>query len=239
MHKLQSLSVFFPCYNEAANVPLFLQEAFDVLPKLAHTYEIIVVDDGSSDGTSEVADSFAKQYPEVRVIHHENNRGYGAALRTGFETAKHEWVFFTDGDQQFRLAELAKLIEYAPRFPVVIGYRRHRADGGIRAMNAGIFKIYIDLLFRLHVKDIDCAFKLLRRDVLRAIHLESTGAFTSSELLYKLKKYGVVWKQVPVNHLLRKFGNSTGNNPKVVIKAGFEALKLYLHMKWLSLFHHL
>jgi glycosyltransferase involved in cell wall biosynthesis len=239
MHKLPSLSVFFPCYNEAANIPLFIQEALEVLPLVAKQFEIIIVNDGSKDGSGAVADVFAEQDKRIRVIHHETNRGYGAALRSGFEAARYDWVFFTDGDLQFKLAQIKKFVQYSDRFSVVIGYRRSRADGGIRAANARIFKLYIDILFRLHVTDIDCAFKLLKRSVLQQVKLESTGAFTSSELLYKLKKHGVIWKQLPVDHLPRQFGNPTGNHPRVVIKAGIEALQLYAHMKLQSLRHRI
>lgn len=239
MHKLPSLSVFFPCYNEAANIPLFIQEALVVLPEFAKQFEIIIVDDGSVDGSREVADQFATHDKRIRVIRHKTNRGYGAALRSGFESARYEWVFFTDGDLQFKLSQISKFVVQAEKYQVVIGYRRRRADGGIRAINARLFKFYIDALFRLHVTDIDCAFKLFKRTVLQQVQLESTGAFTSSELLYKLKKHGVVWKQLPVDHLPRKFGNPTGNHPRVVIKAGIEALQLYIHMKLQSLKHQL
>ncbi len=239
MRRLPSLSVFFPCFNEAANIPLFVQEALAELPKLADQFEIIIVDDGSRDGSGAVADTVATQDARIRVVHHQTNQGYGAALRTGFATAKYEWVFFTDGDLQFRIDQLVKFLPYADTFTVIIGYRHSRADGGMRVLNAKLFKMYIDLLFRLHIRDIDCAFKLLRRDTLKSVHLESTGAFTSSELLYKLKKHGVLVKQLPVDHLPRQFGNPSGNNPRVVIKAGLEALRLYLHMKWQSLAHQL
>lgn len=239
MYKLPSLSVFFPCYNEAANIPLFIQEALEVLPTVAKRFEIIIVNDGSKDGSGAVADVIAEQDKRIRVIHHESNRGYGAALRSGFEAARYDWVFFTDGDLQFKLAQIKKFVSYAERFSVVIGYRRHRADGGIRAANARLFKLYIDILFRLHVTDIDCAFKLFKRSVLQQVKLESTGAFTSSELLYKLKKHGVLWKQLPVDHLPRQFGSPTGNHPRVVIKAGIEALQLYVYMKLQSLRHRI
>jgi glycosyltransferase involved in cell wall biosynthesis len=209
------------------------------LPKLAQKFEIIIVNDGSRDGSGAVADAVARQDDRIRVVHHETNQGYGAALRSGFAAARYDWVFFTDGDLQFRIDQLAKFLQYTDDFSVIIGYRHRRADGGIRVLNAKLFKLYIDLLFRLHVKDIDCAFKLLKRSVLETVHLESTGAFTSSELLYKLKKHGVRFKQLAVDHLPRQFGNPTGNHPRVIVKAGLEALRLYVRMKWQSLIHQL
>lgn len=235
MKKLTSLTAFFPCYNEVANVPLFVAEALEQLPKFAQKFEIIVVDDGSKDGTAAVVRALRKQHPQVRLVSHKRNLGYGAAVRSGLAAAKMDWVFFTDGDLQFRLKELRAFVAATAQQQVVIGYRKYRADGGVRAFNARLFKLYIDLLFRLHVRDIDCAFKLFKTTMVQSLKLESNGAFLSSELLYKLKKKGVQFAQLPVDHLPRQFGKPTGNNPKVVVKAFFDALHLYLHLKWQSL----
>lgn len=232
MSKLSSLSVFFPCFNEEKNVPLFVKEALEVLPSIAKKFEIIVVNDGSSDQTLNVAKKLAKKHPEIKIVNHEKNRGYGASLRSGFEAAINDWVFFTDGDLQFRLDQLKEFVPYTEKSNVVIGYRKHRADGTVRATNAKLYKAFIDLLFRLHVRDIDCAFKLFSKDVLNKITLESDGAFISSEVLYKLKKKRVKFTQLPVDHFPRKFGSPTGNSLKVIIKAFKEPLKLYLHMKF-------
>jgi glycosyltransferase involved in cell wall biosynthesis len=232
MARLSSLSVFFPCFNEAANVPLFVAEALKVLPTFAQKFEVIIVDDGSSDGTSQVAKSLAKTDRRIRVIRHRHNQGYGMALRSGFKAAKYDWVFFTDGDLQFRLQELKKFIPETKNHTVIIGYRQHRADGGLRVLNARLFKTYIDVLFRLQVRDVDCAFKLLKTKTIQKLQLESTGAFISAEFLYKLKKQGEAFQQLPVKHLPRLHGQPTGNRPKVVLRAGWEALKLYCHMKW-------
>lgn len=229
--KLESLSAFFPCYNEEANVEPMAQELLAVLPKAAKKFEIIIINDGSTDATGEIADRLAKKHKNIRVIHHPKNAGYGVSLRSGFSAAQYEWIFFTDGDMQFDLTQLTSFIPSTQAYQVVIGYRTHRADGTIRALNARLFKFYIDLLFRVHVKDIDCAFKLLRRKAIQSLPLQSTGAFTSSEFLYRLKKKGYLFKQIPVNHFPRQFGQSTGNNPRVVIKAALEALKLYVEMK--------
>ncbi len=230
-NKLKSLSVFFPCFNEEKNIPFFVDEAINFLPKVADKFEIIIIDDGSSDKTKDVAEDLVKNFPMVKLVSHQENRGYGAALRTGFEVAKYDWIFFTDGDLQFRLNQLANFIPYTQTHHVIIGYRKKRAEGKLRAFNASLFKLYIDLLFRVGVRDIDCAFKLFHRKTLQSLHLESTGAFTSSEILYKLKKRGEKFIQLPVNHSKRKFGSPTGNNIKVIIKAGIEALSLYLKIK--------
>ena len=217
MKKLSSLSVFFPCFNEEKNIPLFIKEALDYLPQIATKFELIIVDDGSSDNTKKISEELVKKYSQVRLISHTENKGYGAALRTGLEAAKYDWVFFTDGDLQFRLKQLTAFIPYTMKHHVIIGYRENRADGKFRAFNAWLFKVYINLLFRVGVKDIDCAFKLFHRPTLQSLHLESTGAFTSSEILYKLKKQGEVFIQLPVKHSKRRHGSPTGNNIKVII----------------------
>lgn len=229
--KLNSLSIFFPCYNEALNIPLFMEEAIQLLPQLAKKFEIIVVNDGSQDNTQKVAEKFASKYPFVRVVTHQENKGYGASLRSGFAAAQYEWVFFTDGDLQFNLEQLAEFLPFTNQHSVIIGYRKNRADGFSRHRNALLLKFYVDVLFRVHVKDIDCAFKLIKKEALDKIHLESSGAFISSELLYKLKKKRYRFKQLPVDHYPRKFGKPTGANFKVILRAIKESIQLYLHMK--------
>lgn len=229
--KLSELTVFFPCYNEQENIPHFVAEALEVLPNIAKKFEILIVNDGSSDSTKKVAKKLVNMHEQVRLISHKVNKGYGASLRTGYRRASYDWVFFTDGDLQFKLHQLQSFIPHTSKFDAIIGYRKKRADGFSRHRNALLYKIYIDVLFRLHVKDIDCAFKLFRKKVIDDITLESNGAFISSEILYKLKKKKVQFKQLPVNHYPRKFGDPTGANWKVILKAGLESLKLYLHMK--------
>lgn len=232
MAKLSSLSVFFPCFNEEKNVPLFVKQALEVLPSLAKKFEIIIVNDGSSDQTYKVAQKLAKKNPEIVIVNHEKNLGYGASLRSGFEASKYDWVFFTDGDLQFSISQLTEFIPYTQKAEVIIGYRKKRADGAMRSTNAQIYKTFVDLLFRLHVRDIDCAFKLISKNALEKVHLESKGAFISAELLYKLKKKRKKFVQLPVDHYPRRFGSPTGNSLKVILRACYESLRLYLHMKF-------
>jgi glycosyltransferase involved in cell wall biosynthesis len=230
--KLTSLTAFFPCFNEEANVQPMVEQFLSVLPKVAKKFEVLIINDGSADQTGKIAEQLSKQHKNVRVIHHPKNLGYGASLRTGFAKAKHEWIFFTDGDMQFDVSQLQQFVPHTKTHDVIIGYRKRRAEGNLRAFNANLFKRYIDLLFRLHVKDIDCAFKLLKRNIIQKLPLQSTGAFTSAEFLYRLKKQGHRFRQVAVDHYPRQFGKPTGNNPRVIIKAGLEALKVYLHTKF-------
>ncbi len=231
-NQLSSLSVFFPCFNEAESLPVVLNQAMMVLPKLAKKFEIIVVDDGSIDQTKEVVDHFSKQFLEIRLVAHQQNLGYGAAVRTGIKSAKFDWIFYTDGDAQFDLAELEKFIKNTDSYKVILGYRKSRAEGLKRALFARLYKLYIDLLFRVHVKDIDCAFKLFKAEVIKPLDLFSTGAFISSEILYKLKKQKIEFMQLPVNHYPRKYGDSTGANLKVIAIGLWEPLRLYLIIKF-------
>lgn len=230
--KLSSLSVFFPCFNEEKNVPLFLEQALEIIPKVAKKFEIIVINDGSSDNTKRIAREWSKHDSRIKVFSHKNNQGYGASLQTGFRASQMDWVFFTDGDLQFDLHQIKLLVEHARSFDAVIGFRKNRAEGFGRSRNAYLYKVFVDLLFRLHVKDIDCAFKLLKKSAVDKVDLESKGAFISAELLYKLKKQQVAFKQIGVDHYPRKFGKPTGSNISVIIKACLDALKLYLHMKF-------
>ncbi len=226
------MSVFFPCYNEEKNVPLMVRQAAEFLPSVADEYEMIVVNDGSTDRTAQVTQALQEVHPQLKLVSHENNLGYGASLRTGFDNSRYDWIFYTDGDAQFDLSELEKFIPYTERYQVILGYREKRAEGLPRVVNAKLFKLYIDILFRLGVRDIDCAFKLMKADLIHSLDLFSDGAFISAEYLYKLKKKGVEFKQLPVKHLPRKHGQPTGSRPDVIIKALLDALKLYLKMKF-------
>ena len=224
---LLSLSLFYPCYNEEKNVESAIINALEILPKVANTYEIIIVNDGSCDRTKKLAENIAVAHKEVKIINHLQNKGYGAALKTGFANSQYEWVFFTDGDLQFDLNQIEEFLPFTNAYQVIIGYRPHRAEGEVRALNARLFRLFVDALFSLHVKDIDCAFKLIKNEAVKKISLESNGAMISAELLYKLKKIGYKFKQLPVKHYPRKHGKPTGSNLKVIIKAGKEMVVSY------------
>jgi len=229
--KLSSLSVFFPAYNEEANMPHLLAETFEVMPKFTRKLEVIVVNDGSQDKTAQVVKKWQKKHPNLKLVSHRENKGYGAALKSGFKAASYDWIFFTDADLQFDLKEFSKFIEYTDKYKAVLGYRVNRAEGFHRALNAKLLKFFVDALFRVHVKDIDCAFKLLKADIIKPLKLESDGAFVSSEMLYRLKKNKVKFKQLPVSHYPRKWGSSTGANPLVILRAMRDAFKIYWQTK--------
>jgi len=232
MKKLKSLSVFFPVYNEEANLEVLIEQALRIIPSLAKKYELLIINDGSNDESLKIAKELSSKNKFLRVINHKFNRGYGEVLKTGIKNSQYEWIFWTDSDLQFDLAELANFIKESSKYEAIIGYRKKRVEGLRRYFNAGLFKLYIDLLFRIHVKDIDCAFKLFKADLLKKLRLSSGSAFTSAEILYRLKKKNVKFKEIAVVHYPRLYGQATGANLKVIIKACYEALITYLQIKF-------
>jgi len=232
--RVPALSYFFPAHNEAANLEALVAEALETLPALAERFEIIAVDDGSRDATPAIADRLAAAHPGVvRVVHHPTNLGYGAALRSGFRAARHELVCFTDGDRQFRVADLGRLTGrlQAPDGPdVVAGYRIRRADPPIRTIYARLYRLANQVWFGLRVRDIDCACKLFRRAALEGIRVESGGAFFSAELLIKLRASGRSVVETGVPHYPRTAGSPTGAKPSVIWRAVKDFWGLRLRM---------
>ncbi len=224
---IKSLSIFFPCYNEERNIVPLIQETEKAMKGLAVDYEIIIVDDGSSDKTGTIADTLAQQNPKVKVVHHHKNLGYGAALRSGFQHASKELIFYTDGDRQFKIQEIKKLLPFIDKHSIVTGFRIKRQDNFIRKLNGRLWTWLVNILFKLKVKDIDCAFKLYRREVFSNIELKSNGAFIDTETLVKAHKRGYSIFEVGVKHFPRKFGKQSGANPKVIVKAFYELFKLW------------
>ena len=219
--RLPTLSYFFPAHNEAGNVRGLVEEALATLPTLAEAFEIIVVDDGSRDETPAIADELATAHPEVRAVHHPTNLGYGAALRSGFAAARFEHLAFTDGDRQFKVADLGRLIERleAGGADVVAGYRIKRADPLLRTVYARLYQLANRIFFGLKVRDVDCACKLFSRAALEDVAVESGGAFFSAELLIKLRARGRRIAEVGVPHYARTAGSPTGAKPQVVFRA--------------------
>ncbi len=227
MDRLPSISAFFPAYNEEANVAAMVERLRAVLPEVSDDYEIIVVDDGSSDRTAEIADGLAAADPHVRVVHHAQNRGYGGALKSGFTASRKAYVFFTDGDGQFDVGEIALLLPALPQYDVVIGYRIDRAEGGLRRVNAGAWNWLVRRLFGIPSRDVDCAFKLFDRRVFDVVHPEAEGAMISTEILARTVRAGFRITEVGVHHYPRRHGTPTGANPLVIARAFYELFKLY------------
>ncbi len=232
--RVPRLTYFFPAHNEEATLAPLVEEALATLPTLADEFEIVIVDDGSRDATPRLADELAAAHPGVVVaIHHPTNLGYGAALRSGFRAARFELVAFTDGDRQFKVADLGRLTARlaAPDAPdVVAGYRIRRADPLVRTIYARLYRLANRIFFGLRVRDVDCACKLFRREALAGLRVESGGAFFSAELLIKLRSSGARVVEIGVPHYPRTAGSPTGAKPSVVFRAvrDFWSLRLRL-----------
>ena len=235
--RVARLSYFFPAHNEEANLEGLVDEALATLPSIADTFEIIAVNDGSRDRTREIADRLAAQHPGVvRAVHHEVNQGYGAALRTGFASARYALVAFTDGDRQFRVEDLARLTTRLnePDAPdVVAGFRIKRADPIVRTVYAKAYRLANRIFFGLRVTDVDCACKLFRSTALEGLRVESGGAFFSAELLIKLRAAGRTVVEVGVPHYPRTAGSPTGAKPSVIARAVRDFWRLRLYM-WVN-----
>jgi glycosyltransferase involved in cell wall biosynthesis len=225
------ISAFFPAYNEALNVGELAQKTSAVLAKICEDYEVIVVNDGSKDNTVEVVNEVIKKDPKVRLITHEKNKGYGGAVKTGLYAAKFEWVFFTDGDGQFDVGEIPLLVTLSKTCDLAVGYRLKRADPMIRKLNAFMWGSLVKLLLKFRVRDVDCAFKLIKKEVIDRAKLESEGALISTELLAKAAKMGYKIGETGVHHYPRKAGTQTGADIKVILKAFVELFKFYGKMK--------
>ena len=225
--RLSTLSVIVPVYDEAASVAAVAADFLAVLPDVARRFEIVFVDDGSTDDTGTRVDRLAAAHPGVvHVVRHARNRGYGAALRSGLRHAALEWVFLTDGDGQFPAGELPRLLEPLRHADVVAGYRRRRADPLHRRLSGRGWSWLVRRLFGLSVRDVNCAYKLFRRDALDGVELIADGAAVSAELLTKLARRGCRIAEVPVTHRPRRVGHATGGRPRVVGRAFQELLRL-------------
>ena len=226
-----SLTIFFPCYNEEANVERVTRKAVEVGRRLADDLEVIIVNDGSRDRTGEIAERLAAEIPEVRAVHNNPNRGYGGALARGFREATKNWIFYTDGDGQFDLDELQDVLPMIEQYDVVSCYRLDRKDPLIRKINAALWGGLVNLLFGLRLKDIDGAFKIYPKTFIDAIELRSTGALIDTEMLAKARNLGLKIGQRGVHHYPRTAGQQTGANLRVILRAFKELFKLYRHIK--------
>ena len=222
-----SISVFFPCYNEQDNVKRVAAKAVEVLEALGVDFEVIIVNDGSADKTGQVADSVAQADKRVRVVHHPQNRGYGAALQSGIRAAQKNYIFFTDGDGQFDIGEIQLLLPFIEQSDIVCGYRLNRKDPFMRKLNGWMWTKLVCMLFGMRIRDIDCAFKMFRREVFDGMKLSSTGALISAEILARATKRGCRIAEVGVHHYPRTAGKQTGANLKVILRAFKELFKLY------------
>jgi glycosyltransferase involved in cell wall biosynthesis len=228
---LPGLSIILPCLNEEDNVADAIRAATKAARANSAEHEVLVVDDGSTDATSEIASRFVDGTGRVRLLVHPHNRGYGAAVRTGIEAARMPWLLLTDADLQFDLGQLEDFVSLAPSADVVAGRRIMRQDPLGRRMTGAAWSALTGRLFRLPVSDVDCAFKLIRRDLLDRVHLASDGAMVSAELLAKLQAEGARVIEHGVRHRARVAGEQSGASPRVVARAFRELARQHRELR--------
>ncbi len=231
MGRLPGLSVFLPSHNEEGNVERVVKGFLGVLPDIADQYEVIVVDDGSRDQTGAIADRLAAVDPQVRVVHHEVNRGYGGAVISGIRAARLTYALLCDGDGQFDPNDVKLLAAKTPEYDVVVGLRAHRADHLMRRINGKAWTILVRLMFGLRITDMDCGFKLFRRALLEDMELHARGAMITTELMARLAGRNARICEVEVKHLPRLAGEQSGANLKVIARAFKELFALYRELK--------
>jgi glycosyltransferase involved in cell wall biosynthesis len=221
-----SLTIFFPCYNEEANVERVTRAAVEVGRRIADDLEVLIVNDGSRDRTGEIADRLAADIPEVRAVHNNPNLGYGGALQKGFRSATKNWIFYTDGDGQFDFNELPPLFKLLETHDIVSCYRLDRKDPFMRKVNAWAWTRLVRTLFRLKLRDIDCAFKIYPKPFIDRISMHSRGALIDTEMLAKATNMQLRIAQVGVHHYPRTAGTQTGAKLSVILRAFKELFKL-------------
>ena len=207
--RISSISAMFPAYNDAGTIPSMVLTALIALRQVTDDYEVIVTNDGSGDHTGRVLDEMAQRYPELRVIHHPKNRGYGATLRTGFSAATKEWVFYTDGDAQYNPLEMVSLVEGLKEdIDVVNGYKIARNDPLERKIIGRLYHHIVKLAFGFKLRDVDCDFRLIRRSIFDNVELESDSGTICLEMVKKFQDAGYKFAEVPVSHYHRQYGVS-------------------------------
>jgi glycosyltransferase involved in cell wall biosynthesis len=225
------LSVIFPAFNEEENIRCTVETMIHVLPKVATRWEIIVVDDGSSDATAAICQKLKAEYPEVQVICHGQNRGYGAALKSGIMAANYDLIFFSDSDGQFDFRELEQLICWAEDYDIVAGYRAKRQDPLYRRINALGWNVLVRVVLGVKVRDIDCAFKLFRRSVFDHVKIRCVGAMVNTEILAQATQLGMRIREIKVTHLPRRHGKPSGANIHVILKAFRELCRVWRKLR--------
>jgi glycosyltransferase involved in cell wall biosynthesis len=222
------LSVFFPAYNDSGTIASLVISALQTARRLTPDFEVIIVNDGSADATAQIADELARTYPEVKVVHHPRNRGYGGALRSGFAAATRDLVFYTDGDAQYDPSEMALLWEaFDDGVDLVNGYKISRSDPLHRVLIGRIYHHTVRLLFGLRVRDVDCDFRLLRRSIFQDVTLEKSSGVICLEMMKKIQDAGFRIAEVPVHHYHRAYGKSQFFNFRRLFKTAVDVGKLW------------
>lgn len=229
---MPSISLVLPAYNEADNIEPMVAEAVPALAAVTDDFEIVVVDDGSRDDTAGVTRRVMASEPHVRLVEHEVNQGFGAAVFTGFTSAEKDWIFYTDADRQFVLSELENFVPLMDQADLIAGYRAPRRDPFLRVFYGKGWSALCTLVFGYTVRDVDCGFKLLRREIIEELapHIRSRGATFSIEWLVRAKRAGYRFVELPVTHRPRVAGSQTGANIDVIVRAFRELVQVRLQL---------
>jgi glycosyltransferase involved in cell wall biosynthesis len=232
MKQIKSLSVFFLCYNDKNTIANLIETALSILKDIADDYEVVVVDDGSTDGSGQILESLAKKCPELRITHHEKNLGYGAAIKTGLKLCKKELIFYTDGDGQYDINEIQKLLEFIDGVDVVNGFLYKRRDPFYRIVLGRIYQLLLRLLFKIPISYIDCDFRLFKKYVIDNLNLESNGGFVCAEMIKKIIDRGYRIKEVAIHHYPRLNSKSQFFKWRNIYRLLFDCFKFYLKDTW-------
>jgi glycosyltransferase involved in cell wall biosynthesis len=224
-HKLSSVSFFCPAYHDENNLPILVAKVHAFLSKIALQFEIIIVEDGSPDKTGEVADSLAKTFSNVRVIHHEKNKGYGTTLRDGYRGAQYDYVMYTDGDNQYDIEEFEPYLFLLDTCDVISGFVKEKAVSPRRKFQSFVYNTLIMILFFVRIQDVDCSMKIFKKKVLDIIDIQSTSAFIDAEMLIRTKRAGFKVGQFPVTHFERSSGLASGSKMSVIVPTIRDMLK--------------
>lgn len=226
-----SISVVFPCYNDSKSIGVLIKDAFSVLKKISYWHEVIVVEDGSEDNSREVLENLIKKYKKLRVFFHKKNMGYGAALRTGFKNAKGDLIFYTDGDGQYDVKELILLIDKLDeKTDFVNGYKIVRHDPLYRIIVGNLYGFLARLFFKLPIRDVDCDFRLIRKNLLSKLDIQTSSGSICISLVKKAQRAGARFKEVPINHYYRRFGHSQFFRPDRILITLKELVVLWIQL---------
>ncbi|MGQ0805194.1 MAG: glycosyltransferase family 2 protein [Actinomycetota bacterium] len=229
---VESISAFFPCYNDEATITSMVNAASKTIEQVGADGEVIVINDGSTDGSQEALEELADSLSTLRIVVHEHNRGYGGALISGFAAATKQWVFYTDGDGQFDPTELARLVEQASDdVDVVQGYKIRRADNLGRRIVGRVYQRVVTLLFGLEIRDVDCDFRLIRRSLLEQVRLEYTSGVICVEMVRRFQDAGARFVEVPVHHYEREHGQSRFFRPGSVVRSLWDLVGLWVRVR--------
>lgn len=233
MKKLPSISAFFPAFNDGGTIPSMVISVVRTLPKVTDDYEVVVVNDGSSDYTAEMLEELDRLYPQVRIVTHPRNRGYGAALRSGFSSATKEWIFYTDGDGQYDPRELVNLVEAVQEdTDIVNGFKIERHDPLHRVIIGRVYHHIVRFMFGFRLRDVDCDFRLIRRKVFDEVQLRSTSGTICLEMVKKMQDAGFKFEEVPVHHFHRAYGKSQFFNFPRLVRTAAQLVALWWDLLW-------